>query len=327
MDTTAGRLLRLLGLLQARHDWTADELAERLEVTTRTVRRDAVRLRELGYPVEAMAGPGGGYWLGRGGKLPPLLLDDDEALAVAVSLRTSAGGTVGGLEEAAVSALTKIEQVLPPRLRGRLEDVSTTTVRLGGIEATPVDPDTLAVVAGAARNQERIRFEYTAADGRESERLCEPFRLVFTQRRWYLVAYDCNRQDWRTFRMDRIGAITPTRLRFERIDPPDAVALVAEGMSVSTYRHQATVALHCTAEEAVRFVPATVGRIDEGRAQTCRLTIGADSLDWIARYVVSLPFRFEVLDPPELGDVVRELGKRLVADHSHGAAEGQPAAT
>jgi predicted DNA-binding transcriptional regulator YafY len=313
MDT-AGRLLRLLGLLQTYRDWTAENLANRLEVTERTVRRDMVRLRNLGYPVEAMAGPGGGYRLGAGGKLPPLLLDDDEALAVAVSLRTAAGGIVGGLEEAALSALSKLEPVLPPKVRGRLEDVTATTLRLGTAEPASVDPVTLALVAGAARAQERVRFHYVAADGRESERLCEPFRLVFTQRRWYLVAYDCDRADWRTFRLDRIGAAYATRVRFRRVDPPDAEQLVAHGISVAPYVHQAQVELFAPIEDAAVYVPPTVGRLEASGKERSLLTLGGDDLGWIARYVGSLPFRFRVVSPPELTGIIADLARRMLAD-------------
>lgn len=311
---TAGRLLRLLGLLQTHRDWRAEELADRLQVTERTVRRDVVRLRDLGYPVEAMAGPGGGYRLGAGGKLPPLLLDDDEALAVAVSLRTAAGGIVGGLEEAALSALSKLEPVLPPKVRGRLEDVSATTVRLGTAEPATVDPVTLGLIAGAARAQERVRFNYTAANGRESERLCEPFRLVFTQRRWYLVAYDCDRADWRTFRLDRIGEVYATRVRFRRTDPPDAERFVAEGITVAPYTHRAQIELFATVEEVSATIPPAVGRLQPTGRGHCLLVIGGDELDWIARYVISLPFRFRVVSPPELTQIITDRARRLLAD-------------
>jgi len=317
MDT-AGRLLRLLGLLQTARDWRAEDLADRLEVTERTVRRDVTRLRDLGYPVEAMSGPGGGYRLGAGGRMPPLLLDDDEALAVAVSLRVASSGTVGGLEESALSALSKLEPMLPPRVRGRLEDVSSTTVRLAGFEPPSVDPATLAALAGAARAQERVRFHYIAANGVHSERLCEPFRLVFAHGRWYLVAFDCGREAWRTFRLDRISDVVETLVRFRRENPPDAAAMVADGVAIGAYTHRAEIIVEAPVTEVARIIPPTVGRLAPLDADRCTLVIGGDGLEWVAGYIAGLPFPFEVVSPPELVTVVHRLGRRFIDRHPLG---------
>jgi len=197
MLETSARLLRLLSLLQSRRDWPGAELAERLGVTTRTVRRDVDRLRDLGYPVESATGTAGGYRLGVGAALPPLLLDDDEAVAVAVGLRAAATGTVTGIEETSLRALAKLEQVLPSRLRHRVGAMQSAILPLTGPGPT-VDPDLLTA---ACQAHEGVRFGY-----QQNTRRVEPYRLVHTGRRWYLLAFDLDRDDWRTFRVDRIDS-------------------------------------------------------------------------------------------------------------------------
>nr|BFE87195.1 hypothetical protein GCM10020093_097960 [Planobispora longispora] len=206
MLETSARLLKLLSLLQTRRDWSGAELAGRLGVTARTVRRDVERLRELGYPVHATQGAAG-YRLGAGTSLPPLLLDDEEAVAVAVGLRTAAGGSVAGIEETSLRALAKLEQVLPSRLRHRVNTLNTVTVRVGGT-GPAVSPDALMVIAEACRRRERLRFDYTSPRGGDTVRSVEPHSLVSFERHWYLVAWDVDRGDWRTFRVDRL---TPAR--------------------------------------------------------------------------------------------------------------------
>lgn len=313
MDT-AERLLKLLGLLEGRIDWTAEELGRRLAVTTRTVRRDIARLRNLGYPVEAVAGPGGGYRLGAGGKLPPLLLDDEEALAVALGLRVAAGAAVGGLEEASVSAMSKLEHVLPPRLRGRLEDISETTVSTLGLPASRVDHTTLAIIAGAIRAGTRARFTYVDGEVRATERHVEPTRLVHTGRRWYLVAFDLIRDDWRTFRMDRMMEPRPTGLRAARRQGPDPVELVQRGIALDAWDFRARVILHVEVDRARRVIPATVGVV-EGHGDVSILHIGADDMGWLARYLMGLSFDFEVEEPLELRSALADLGRHLVATY------------
>ncbi len=311
--TTAGRLLTLLGLLESRRDWTSEELADRLGVTPRTVRRDMAKLRELGYPVDAVAGPGGGYQLGSGGSIPPLLLDEDEAIALAASLRVAAQGSATGFAAAGLTLLAKLEQVLSPRSRARLEDVTSATVTFAGPRAPDIDPATLGVLAAAARNCERVRFEYTSATGAHTERHIEPFRVVFSHRRWYLVAFDRDRDDWRTFRLDRIAGPTATGVRFTRVDPPDAVAHVEEGMALAPYAIKARILLETTPEDAACMVPPTVGRLEPHPDGTV-LVIGADEPKWIARFAASLPVRFRVLEPPEVAQAVRDLAHRLLED-------------
>ncbi|HKX76511.1 MAG TPA: YafY family protein [Acidimicrobiia bacterium] len=309
------RMLRLLSLLQARPNWTGPELADRLGVTSRTLRRDVVRLRNLGYPVEALSGPAGGYQLTPGGALPPLLLDDEEAIAVALGLRFAARGGLPGLEDPALAALAKIEQVLPARLRSRAEAIEASTVRVATPEpsGTRIEPDVLVQAAQACRREERMRFTYVDASGQVSERHVEPYQLVFAARRWYLVARDRDREAWRTFRMDRIRQPVLTGMRFQRDDPPDAAALVAEGLAVSTYRWQARVLLRVPPAEAARIVSPYVGVLTPFRGGTL-LRIGADDLPWIARYLAGLPCRFRVLDPKELQEVIAQHAHRLLEE-------------
>jgi len=312
MDPSA-RMLRLLSLLQARSNWTGDELAHRLGVTARTLRRDVTRLRDLGYPVEALSGPAGGYQLAPGGALPPLLFDNDEAMAVALGLRAAASGALPGFEDAAVAALAKIEQVLPVRLADQINSVQSATIglRSRGWSSSPVEPGVLVTAAQACRGPERLRFDYVDREGNATERHVEPYQLVHTSRRWYLVARDRDREAWRTFRVDRMTNPKRTGMWFTHSDPPDAAALVAEGISVQVYPHQAKVLLDLGYEAAIERIGPTVGVLEKTRKGTL-LRTGADDIGWIARYLAGLDCRFEVLEPVELNDAVRELGERLI---------------
>ncbi len=314
VDTTA-RLLRLLSLLQARPTWTGPDLAQRLEVTSRTLRRDVTRLRELGYPVEATTGPHGGYRLVAGGALPPLLLDDDEAVAVALGLRSAAAGALPGFEDPAVAALAKIEQVLPTRLQSRITDLAAVTVRVGGGSPgeSRIEVGTLVEIAQACRGPERMRFEYTDGSGNRTERHVEPYQLVHTARRWYLVAWDRDREAWRSFRVDRIAEARSTGMRFTQRQHLDAAAFVSEGLAVGVYRHQARVLLRVPHDGAMRMVSPTVGVLEPAEDGTM-LRIGADELGWIARYLASLPCRFSVIEPDELRQEVSSLAARLMED-------------
>ena len=307
---TSARLLRLLSLLQARPEWSGPELADRLGVTTRTVRRDVDRLRHLGYPVDSAPGPtGGGYRLGAGGALPPLLLDDDEAVAITVGLQ--GGATAAGLDDAAASALRKLDQVLPPRLRQRVAALAATTVPLATTPAAAVDADTLVTLAQACRGSVRVRFTYTDGGRRRSERTAEPHRLVHTGRRWYLVARDVRRDDWRTFRVDRITDPQATGHTFVLDDPPDAAALVSRAVSVSPYRHRAVVKIHAPAAELAERVPPTVGVVEAVDDTTSLLTTGADHLDSIALHCAALGFELEVVEPVELRQRLADLAERI----------------
>ena len=312
MQSSAGRLLSLLSLLQARPRWNAGELSDRLEVTERTVRRDVTRLRDLGYPVVAEAGRAGGYQLGAGGALPPLLLTDDEAVAVAVGLRAAATGGLTGYEDAAVAALAKLEQVLPVRLREQVVALNAATVLIGRTAELLIDPELLLAIAQACRRQEVLHFAYRDGAGNETDRRVEPFRLVNAEQRWYLVARDRDRDAWRTFRLDRMGEPDAVGHRFVREAEPDAGAMVSEGLALAAYGWQARLLLHADVADARKEIPRTVGSVeatDEGTV----LRIAANDLDWIARYVAGLPFDVEVLDPPALRKALRVVAKRLQA--------------
>jgi predicted DNA-binding transcriptional regulator YafY len=310
MVETSARLLRLLSLLQSRPDWAGAELAGRLGVTARTLRRDVQRLRDLGYPVHATPGVAGGYRLGAGAALPPLLLDDDEAVAVAVSLRTAASHTVTGLAETSLRALAKLDQVLPARLRERTAALQLATVPLTGPGVT-IDPETLTVIAGACRRPERLSFEYRSHDGTLTTRNAEPHRVVQAGYRWYLVARDTDRDDWRTFRVDRIGAVRRTGVRFTPRNPPDAAAFVANSVSVAPYRHRARVLVHAPAEVIAGQIPPTTAVLEAAGPGRCLLTTGADRLDWLVMHLAVLGADFTVQDPPELAEQVRALADRL----------------
>jgi len=311
LDTSA-RLLKLLSLMQARADWTGPELAGRLDVGVRTVRRDVERLRTLGYPVDAAPGVAGGYRLGAGASLPPLLLDEEEAVAVAVALRTAASASVSGIEETALRALAKLEGVLPPPLRRRVAAVSAAMTPMPSFGAL-VDPGLLALLAGAIRDRERVRLRYHDHAGTFTRRLVEPHRLVPTGRRWYLLAWDAHREDWRTFRVDRIEPAPSLAGRFIVREPPaaDIAAYVARGVSTARDTHRARVLLHAPlATVAPRVQPAT-GTLEAVDEHSCVLHTGADWLGGLAIYVAAIGVEFEVLDPPEFAAEIRRLAERF----------------
>ena len=307
---TSARLLRLLSLLQARADWSGAELADELGVTARTVRNDVQRLRDLGYPVHASPGVGGGYRLGAGAALPPLLLDDEEAVAVAVGLRTAAGGGVTDIQETSIRALAKLEQVLPSRLRHRVQALQAATVEVPAPGPT-VDAAVLTALASACRDHQRLRFDYRDHDGSVSVRSVEPHRLVHDRGRWYLVAWDSDRADWRTFRADRIQPRIPTGPRFVPREPPggDVVTYLQRGVGSATWRYRARVRVHAPATlVAGRLPPAVlVDAVDE---HTCIIDAGSDTPQMLAVYLGMLDEDFEVDGPPELVEQLATLAAR-----------------
>lgn len=314
MLETSARLLRLLSLLQAHRDWSGADLADRLGVTPRTVRRDVDRLRELGYPVHATPGTGGGYQLGAGAQLPPLLLDDDEAVAVAVGLRTAAGQGVEGIGETSVRALAKLEQVLPDRLRRRVSTLNAFTVpMLRDPGPSAVDPAVLTELAHACRDGERLRFDYRDHDGSATRRTVEPHRLVCTERRWYLVAWDADRDDWRTFRADRITPRPPHGPRCTPRTPPadDLAAYVSRGVSTGAYATHAVVRLLVPLVEAVERISPSVGTLEAEGEHSCVLRTGAANLDVMVIHVMLTGFEFEVLEPVALIGAMRTARDRL----------------
>ncbi|MET7383071.1 YafY family protein [Streptomyces sp. NPDC005526] len=311
---TPARLLTLLSLLQTPREWPGGELAGRLGVSRRTVRRDIDRLRELGYPVQATRGSDGGYRLVAGKAMPPLVLDDEEAVAIAVGLRAGAGHAVEGVDEASVRALAKLEQVLPARLRHRVSTLQAATTPLVSGDGASIAPETLTVMASTVAGQERLRFSYRAGDGTETRRLTEPHRLVSTGRRWYLVAYDLDRADWRTFRVDRVSEPFATGARFEPRELPTGSA--AEYLRQSMHRQQETYEFSVTFAESADVVaqrlPAWLGAPEPLGDGGCRLRASTgDRLEWLAVRLLMTGFEFVVREPAELVDRVRELGARL----------------
>lgn len=313
MLETSARLLRLLSLLQAHRDWSGAELAERLGVTPDRParRRQAARAR---LPGQREPGHRGGYQLGAGAELPPLLLDDEEAVAVAVGLRTAAGHGVEGIGETSVRALAKLEQVLPNRLRRRVSALGAFTVpMLRGSDASTVDPGVLTELAGACRDSERVRFAYRAHDGSVSRRVVEPHRLVCTERRWYLVAWDLDRADWRTFRVDRITPTPPHGPRFVPRRPPadDLAAYVSRGVSTAAYAARAVIRLKVPVERAAERISPSSGVLERLDADSCLLRTGAAGLDVLVIHVMLMGFDFEVVEPQELTDAIRTARDRL----------------
>lgn len=315
MANTSSRTLRLLSLLQAHRHWAGEELAGRLDVSVRTLRRDVDRLRELGYPVEASRGVDGGYQLAPGAALPPLVVDDDEAVAIAVGMQAAAQGAVAGIEESALRALTKVVQVMPPRLRRRVDALRAVTEPLnwGGSAAPALDSASLIAVAQACRDTERLEFGYTARGGDPTERHVEPHRLVPVGRRWYLVAYDLGRHDWRIFRLDRLTAPRTTGARFlpRTLPAADAATFVRAGLESSP---AASFAVEVRVAAPAAVVAARIGRwatTEPLDAESCLLRMTTDTLDWPAMALGSIDAEFTVLSPPELADHLREVGERF----------------
>jgi predicted DNA-binding transcriptional regulator YafY len=354
---TPARLLQLLSLLQTPREWPGGELAERLGVSRRTVRRDVDRLRELGYPVRASMGAEGGYRLVAGTAMPPLVLDDEEAVAIAVGLRAGAGHAVEGVDEASVRALAKLEQVLPSRLSHRVATLQAATTALTSGDGAVIAPETLTVLASAVAGRERLRFGYRARDGAETRRVVEPYRLVSTGRRWYLVAYDLDREDWRTFRVDRVAAPFPTggaRFAPRELPTGDAAEYLrrsvygtgtapggppADGRPRADGRRTAdrpregyvfTVVFDAPAEVVAARVPGALGKVEPltedgapGGGVRCRLRGTTDTgLEWLAVRLAMLGPDFTVERPAELIDCVREMGRRLIKAGAAGGARG-----
>lgn len=312
MLETSARLLRMLVLLQTHRDWSGTDLADRLSVSPRTVRRDVDKLRNLGYPIDAIGGVGGGYRLAAGTCMPPLLLDDDEAVAVAVGLRTAAGAAITGIAETSVRALTKLDQILPSRLRFQVNTLTSALVTMPMAGHT-VDPSTLVEIAAAVRAHERLRFDYVSNNGSASVRDVEPYRLVHSGRRWYLFAWDTGRSDWRTFRVDRLTVRTPSGPRFAPRPLPadDLAAYLAANLTSNPYRYQAVLTMYGSATEVADEVPSTLGAVEPIDEHRCTLRIGSDSLDQLAVWVAAFGFEFEIHEPPELREHIRTLTARL----------------
>ena len=313
-----GRALQLLSLLQTHRLWRGAELAERLEVTERTIRRDVERLRDLGYPVDATPGTDGGYRLATGSHLPPLVLDDDEAVAVAIGLRYAAGAAIDGMEESSLRSLAKIESLLPDRLRRRVSALhsAVTSMRRAG-EEDVVDPEALSVLAVACRDGEEVRFDYQGRDGEDTRRLVEPHQLVTTGRRWYLVAWDQRRQDWRTFRLDRVRGcrLAGTRFRPREIPGGDAAGFVATSIGSTQRQQEATLVIGAPLgelEHVMRWIDHTPIHPE---TESCVVQIRSEDLGRLAMTVarIALTAPVEVVEPAELAETVRQLAENCAA--------------
>lgn len=307
---TPERILALLGLFQAQPVWTAPELAERLDVTDRTVRRDVERLRELGYAIGADRGPAGGYRLSRGSVVPPVLLTDDEAVAVALSLRTAGASPLLGDPEASLRALVKLEALLPAAAKARIGQLADAIVAPPlGQQST--DIETLTVLADAVAQRVQARLKYVDRRGTASERRVEPHRLVAWHRRWYLSAWDLDRADWRTFRLDRLASARATTFRFtRRPGEPDVVASLSSSREVESYGHQLELEVSVPIEELSAYAPyVTLEKID---ATTTRLTGGADDPDRAVEWLVSnFEFPARVVGDPAVVAALGRLRERV----------------
>jgi predicted DNA-binding transcriptional regulator YafY len=303
MANTSTRMLKLLSLLQTHRFWPGTELAEQLAVSPRTLRRDVDRLRELGYPVQAQRGADGGYQLAAGAALPPLVVDDEEAVALAVGLQLAAQGTIEGIAETSVRALAKVLRVMPARLRRQAEAVTAMTVPAtwGSDPQDTVDPEVLTLIALACRDSERIRFSYSAAAGEQTDRLVEPHRVVMLGRRWYLAGYDLGRHAWRTFRLDRVSGPEVTGARFLPRQLPAADAAAFYDIVVEFDAPAA--AMHKRLGRWVR-----ISAVDDAR---CRGQWSADTLDWPAFALGTAGVGFRVIRPPELRDVLTDWSRRF----------------
>lgn len=321
MDT-ASRLLQLLSVLPARPRWSGDELADRLGVTPRTVRRDVTRLRDLGYAIHTEAGAQGGYRLGTDGRLPPLLLDDDEAVAMAVGLRLAEANGIGGVEVAALTALAKLIEILPTAARERVRTVESATVALQPRPSPRVDVEVLAALATACRWSEHVRFSYRTHDGSGSERSVEPYRMVHSDRRWYLVGRDRRRRAWRTFRADRISGVERTGHHFVIEDPPDERALVSEATTVASWGIKAVLRLDLDAKDAISRYPPSMCVVEPAGPGRSLLTVGANELGDLVGFAAGIGCDFVVLEPPELRQALAAHARTLLRRHASGPADG-----
>ncbi|GAA4685583.1 YafY family protein [Nocardioides nanhaiensis] len=311
--STSARMLSLLSLLQTHRYWPGEELSSRLEVSPRTLRRDIERLRDLGYHVDSSRGVAGGYQLRAGGQLPPLLLEDDEAVAIAAGLHSAAAGSVGGLEESSVQALTKVMGMLPPRLRRRMDAVaSQTETPAPWADGPRIGADLLTSLAQACRDDELARFGYSGRDAEPTQRRVEPHRLVSLGRRWYLVAYDRDRGDWRSFRLDRIGELTLTGERFRprELPAPDALTFVRSGFTQRPQRYAVSALVHAPAEQ-VRAALGHWGEVEPEGEQRSRMHLNVDSLHWPVMVLAHVGAHCTEVEPVELRDELARVSRQF----------------
>lgn len=307
MSTVTSRILHLLGLLQERRVWSAADLADQLGVTSRSVRRDVDRLRSMGYPVHAVPGRGGGYRLGAGRALPPLLLAPEEATAVAVGLRLAASSGIDGLEGSALRALTTLDPLLPPAVRGDVGAIAEVLDVIGSPRARIASP-VLVTLARAVRDGLQLRVDYERRDGHRALRRIEPYRVMSVEGRWYLFCYDLDREDWRTFRLDRMHEVRTSTFPIRPRRPPEDIeATVRESLTQGPYPHSACVRVRRPLAEVAPQIPALVGTVEADGEESCLLRTGASDLRWIALHLARMGLPIEVVDPPELREVLDDL--------------------
>lgn len=313
MPSTSARVLRLLSMLQVRREWSGQELSSRLDVDVRTIRRDVDRLRQLGYTIDASAGVGGGYRLGSGEETPPLLLEDDEAVAVAMALGAAAA-SIGDTQDVALRVLAKLDQLLPKRLRKKLTSVPAVTLSLVTNEST-ASLNVLAAVASACRDTMQLKFSYRDMKGAVTSRTIEPMRLVHTGRRWYLAAWDLARNDWRTFRVDRIEAQPRLAqgVRFTPREPPvDFATMVQRSITSWPQTLRARIKIKGALAELRRRLPSWVGTLEPLDEDHCALTVGGESAEMLAGMILYAGVDFTLLDPPEAAQSIRDVAARLL---------------
>ncbi|MEU0071016.1 YafY family protein [Streptomyces sp. NPDC006332] len=321
MISASARLLRLVALLAARPSWTCAELAGRMTVTDRTVRRDIAKLRELGYAIESDPGPWGGYRLRAGSRVPPLILDDEEALAVAIGLREAAlSGALGG-DQAALSALLKLRQVLPQRIAHRLGEMDAAFVHTPRADKPQITPGLLLELAAACRQGERARLSYRDWEGNATVRDVDPYRLVHTGRQWYFVARDVAQGQWRTFRADRVERLHLTGHPVEFTDPPDPALLVSRSVSTGPYRLQATVRLPMPMDQVLRLIPSTVGAHRPDGPDATIVDIGGPDADGLATYLLGLATPLRVLSPETVREALLRRTRELLAYNANDQPE------
>lgn len=318
MSDPTGRALALLSLLQTHRHWSGSELAQRLGVSERTVRRDVDRLRELGYPVDATPGVDGGYQLAAGAHLPPLVVDDEEAVALAVGLRTAAGAAIDGIEETTIRVMAKLEQILPDRLRRRVDALNSNVEVLRWTPRVHVPAASLSTLAQACRDHEEARFDYTRRDGESARRLVQPHQLVSVGQRWYLVAWDVRRGDWRTFRLDRMEDVQLAGARFapRALPAQSAADFVAAGLRSITQQHEAVIRVDGDPERVAAMSHWFGGQMTPVGDDATRLRVGADAVEWLASMIAILATSFDVTveeAPAEVYEVLAAAAVRLRA--------------
>lgn len=312
MSDTTHRTLRLLTLLRSRAEWTGSELAEQLETTTRSVRRDINRLRSLGYPVDSVRGHGGGYRLGTDAKLPPLILDLDQAVAVGVGLRLASSSGISGLDQQAEACLVKLEELSHAVLRERISTITQAVDVVSG-SSTPVNADVLLALSHGIRGHLQVRMDYVARNGAPTHRRLEPYRVLAMGARWYLFAWDLDRGDWRTFRLDRIQAVRVSTFAFSPRPTPEIQEHLHRSVTTDPYQHVVRIRFRAPLAQVQGQLGTCAGLLQEDGAEACLFTTGSQDLQWTAGWLAGLALDMQIVEPMELVDAVADLGRQLLA--------------